>query len=191
MPPALTAFTVFSVSRTRDGSNMNLYFTNPGMMSPPAEISRRRIRNVVVATLVSPAALVLVFSSTTNQPCISRPGVKLAPGLSLPTVSFLGPSGGGAGGGVGAGAAALSAGGCAGAVGGWSAGVAGDGAGCALAVAANAAMEKDRIASRCMAQTYTARGDGLVTQPLQISAASDRRDVIRYRPGITPSHRRH
>src|SRR5262245_57607008 len=170
MPAALTAFTVFRVSRTRDGSNMNLYFTKPGMMSPLAEISSRRIRNVVVATLVSPAALGLVFSSRTNQPCISRPGVKLAPGLSLPTASFLGPSAVGAGGGV----AAASAGGWAGAFGGWSAGVAGGsaggGAGCAVAGAANAATVRYRIASRCMAQTYTAPRDGPVAQPRQIRA---------------------
>src|SRR5438046_1331046 len=97
---------------------MSLYFAKPGMRSPPAEISRRRIRNVEVATLVSPVGVVLVFSSRTNQPCMSRPGVKLAPGLSLPTESFFGAVSVDAGGGVGDGVAARSAGGCSGAFGG-------------------------------------------------------------------------
>src|SRR5262245_44099439 len=107
------------------------------------------MRNVVAATLVSMPATVLVFSSSTNQPCISRPGTNVAPGLSLATASFLGSSGagGGAGGAGSAGAAAGSAGGAS----------LEAGAGWALAGAANATSDRRETNDRCISQAVIGR----------------------------------
>src|SRR5262245_56869327 len=139
---------------------MNLYLTNPGTISPPNEISTRRIRNVDVAAFVSPVAPGFVFSSSTNQPCKRRPGAKLAPGLSLPTSSFFGGSvvgAGAGGGGAGGGSAARSTGSTAGGGGGSVADAIGalaggaGGAGCALAEAANATSDKHVFSERSIA----------------------------------------